>query len=65
MKLAPPIPTPRNSAGAAEEVVTVPAVVADDDDAEHGVVEQCRSNPQMVNLAEVAGVIPRLRAVRV
>jgi hypothetical protein len=45
--------------------VTIPAVVADDDDAEHGFVEQTLSDPQMVNLAEVAEVIPGLRAVRV
>jgi hypothetical protein len=45
--------------------VTVPAVVADDDDAEHAAAEQRWSDPQMVNLADVAGVIPGLRAARV
>jgi hypothetical protein len=45
--------------------VTVPAVVAKDDDAEHGVVEQWRSDPQIVKSVEVADFIPVLVAVRV
>lgn len=45
--------------------MTVPAVVADDSDAEHGVVEQRWSDPQIVKSSEAAGVIPGLLAVRV
>jgi hypothetical protein len=45
--------------------VTVPVVVAVDDDAEHGVVEQRWSDPQIVKWVEVAGVIPGLVPVRV
>lgn len=47
------------------EVDTVPVVVADDCDAEHGWVEHCWSDPQIVKLADVAGLIPRLVAVSV
>ena len=47
----------------AEEVVTVPDVVADDAVAEHGVVEHCWSELQIVNWPDVAGFMPRLVAV--
>ena len=45
--------------------MTVALVVAVDDEAEHGVVEQCWSDSQILKGSEVAGVNPGLVAVRV
>ena len=54
------------SPGAADEVVTVPDVVADDADAEHGVLDgQGWNEGQIVKAAEVAEVIPGLVPTRV
>lgn len=64
--MPPPIPVPRNWAEpAGEVVVTVPDVVADDSDAEHGVVDEHGwIELQIVKWFESTGFIPRLVAVR-
>src|SRR5215469_12178866 len=58
------MPAPRNWVESTEEVVTVPDVVADDTDAEHGVVGHCWIELQIVKWPDVAGLIPGLVAVR-
>jgi hypothetical protein len=62
----PPIPAPRNWVEPAEEeVVTVPDVVADDADPEHGVVDEHGwIELQIVKWPESTEPIPRLVAVR-
>ena len=62
--MPPPTPAPRNWVEPAEEVVTVPDVVADDADAEHGVVEHGWSELQIVKWSDVTEPIARLVAVR-
>jgi hypothetical protein len=61
--LPPLIPVPRNWEPA-EEVVTVPDVVADDADAEHGAVEHCWIEVQISKWPDVTEPIPLLVAVR-
>src|SRR5215471_18343906 len=61
----PPIAVPSSWPGAAEEVVTVPVVVADDCDAEHGGVEHCWNDPQILKVFDVPEKIPRAVAVSV
>src|SRR5215469_12142090 len=58
------MPAPRNWVESAEEVVTVPTVVADDADAEHGLVGHCWIELQIVKWPDSAGFIPGLVAVR-
>jgi hypothetical protein len=66
VRLTPPIPVAMKSPGAADEVVTVPDVIADDADAEHGALAgQGLNEGQIVKAAEVAEVIPGLVATRV
>ena len=63
--MPPPIPVPRNWVEPAEEVVTVPDVVADDVVAEHGAGgEQCWSELQIVKWPDVTEPNPRLVAVK-